>query len=444
MKLHRSGLAAALFVSLVFPVLPGEKASASEERRSLVVRAVELNRPAVVNLTCERLSRAALPDDLIAPSQRSNGMGTGIIIDPRGYILTNQHVIDETASIKVRLSDGTTHLARVVARDRDTDLALIKIDAGRLLPVIRIGTSSDLMVGETVIAVGNAFGYEHTVTKGIVSALGRDVSLNKEMSYKNLIQTDASINPGNSGGPLLNIDGELVGVNVAIRAGAQGIGFAIPVDQVIVVATELLTHARRGDVTLGLACGNAIDHTRGTLSPVRYLRVERVEAGGPAEKAGLKPGDVLVKVGDVPQASTLDLERALLDARPGDALSLTVRRDGKNEELRITLASRDNGSVAELVWNQLGLRLASTSSEAVTRTHPTLRGGLLITAVMSGSPAGKAGLQPGDILVGLHQWETLSVDNVGYVLKHADLASFQPLKFYILRAGTLHKGTLGE
>src|SRR5262249_55403109 len=157
---------------------------------------------------------------LALTQNRVNGMGTGILIDPRGYIVTNQHVVDEVNLLRVRLADGTTASAKVLARDPESDLALLKIDVGRPLPTIPLGTATDLMVAETVIAIGNAYGYEHTVTVGVVSAVGRDVTLNKEMSYKQLIQTDAAINPGNSGGPLLNVHGELVGVNVAIRAGA--------------------------------------------------------------------------------------------------------------------------------------------------------------------------------------------------------------------------------
>ena len=190
-------------------------------------------RGAVVNIHSERTVQVPVGDELFAhaPLQnRVNGMGTGIIIDPRGYIITNQHVVDDVSVIRVHLTDGSSHTARVLVRDHESDLALLKIDVSRPLPTMPLGTSSDVMVGETVIAIGNAYGYEHTVTVGIVSAIKRDVTLNKEVSYKALIQTDASINPGNSGGPLLNINGELIGVNVAIRAGAQGIGFAIPVD----------------------------------------------------------------------------------------------------------------------------------------------------------------------------------------------------------------------
>ena len=160
-------------------------------------------------------------------------MGTGTIVDERGYILTNYHVVSDVRRIEVTLDDGRGCTAELVAYDAAADLAVIKIPAPKPLPVIRIGTSSDLMEGESVIALGNAFGYEQTVTRGIISALGRDVQVSDTQAYDDLIQTDASINPGNSGGPLLNIDGEMIGVNVAVRAGAQGIGFAIPIDNAL-------------------------------------------------------------------------------------------------------------------------------------------------------------------------------------------------------------------
>jgi len=224
MKLHRSVLAAAVVSAALGFVAPAVRAAPPNPRRTAVVDVVERARGAVVNIHSERTVRGPATEELFAhtPSQnRVNGMGTGIIVDPRGYIVTNYHVVEDVSVIRVRLSDGTTHSARVLTRDQETDLALLKVDLGRPLPTMPLGTSSDLMVGETVIAIGNAYGYEHTVTVGVVSAVKRDVTLNKEISYKQLIQTDASINPGNSGGPLLNINGELVGVNVAIRAGAH-------------------------------------------------------------------------------------------------------------------------------------------------------------------------------------------------------------------------------
>src|SRR5262249_25360246 len=228
---------------------------------------------------------------------------------------------------------GTTLSARVVARDVESDLALLKISPPRPLPVMPLGTARDLQVGETVVAVGNAYGYDHTVTVGVISALGRDVSLNKEVRYRSLIQTDASINPGNSGGPLLNLSGELVGVNVAIRAGAQGIGFAIPVDSMIVAAGGMLAqvraHGNVGAPRLGVK-----DELSGVSAP-RKVVVER--ADGPAARAGLRRGDVVLKVGDVAVASGLDVERGFLEREPGARIDVVVRRDGKDQALGLTL-----------------------------------------------------------------------------------------------------------
>jgi serine protease Do len=405
------------------------------------VEAVERARPAVVNIQCER-GAAALPHpgrpEALPAQQRSNGMGTGIIIDPRGYIVTNHHVIEEVSLVRVRLHDGTPYIARVLDRDRDHDLALLKIDPARPLPIITIGTSSDLMVGETVIAIGNAYGYEHTVTVGIISALHRDVSLNKEVSYKSLIQTDASINPGNSGGPLLNVDGELIGVNVAIRAGAQGIGFAIPCDQMVQVVTEMLARRRQAEVWPGLVYRNRVDPRQ---SPPWSFEVDRVEASGPADKAGIRSGDVIVRLGDVAIANSLDFERALLHVRPGESVPVRVRRGDGEVNLELVLqASPAPLAGNELAWKRLGIRLAPAAAEAISRSNGTLRGGLLVTEVQPNGPGAKAGIQRGDILVGLHQWETLNFDNVHYVLRHPELASFYPLKVFLLRQGQIYKG----
>ena len=193
-------------------------ATASDQRMTPIVKAVQNAKPAVVSIRGEKTVLPG-PQSGDAP-RRVNGMGTGVVIDPRGYILTNFHVVDGVREIQVTTSEGKKYVASTVAHDAETDLALIKIIPGEKMNVIALGTSSDLMQGETVIAVGNAFGYDDTVTRGIVSALHRAVQINDAQFYDDLIQTDASINPGNSGGPLLNIDGEMIGVNVAVRAGA--------------------------------------------------------------------------------------------------------------------------------------------------------------------------------------------------------------------------------
>ena len=231
-------------------------AVASELRDSPIVKAVQRVAARSSTFAARRPSRrpphaagqTATPD----AGRRVNGMGTGVLIDSRGYIITNYHVVDGVREIFVTLADGKRQVAKLVARDMETDLAVIKINVPDPLPVTPIGTSSDLMPGETVIAVGNAYGYEHTVTRGIVSALHRAVQVSDAQFYDDLIQTDASINPGNSGGPLLNIDGDVIGINVAVRAGAQGIGFAIPIDKVVSVAAGLLATCNANKTWIGM------------------------------------------------------------------------------------------------------------------------------------------------------------------------------------------------
>jgi serine protease Do len=446
---------------------------AGEPRRSAVVEAVERARAAVVNIHSERTVLGPASEELfsLSPSQnRINGMGTGVLLDPRGYIVTNHHVVEDVHVLRVRLGDGSTYSARVLARDADADLALLKIDAGRPLPVMPLGTGKDLMVGETVVAIGNAYGYEHTVTVGVVSALHRDVVLNKEISYKNLIQTDASINPGNSGGPLLNINGDMVGVNVAIRAGAQGISFAIPVDSMISAVADMMSIRKRQGLWHGLVCADRVESPSVSLSPGllvsapdtqtrkqgvketggaephRFLIVDRIETGSPAARAGLQPEDVIVKAADVRVTSSLDLERALLDHLAGDHIPLVVRRKGAEQQLELVLQSVEQTAppTAEIVWTKLGLRLGAVSTEIVTRTNPQLHGGLIVVDVRAGSMAAKAGMQRGDILVGLHTWETLTIENVSFVLNHPDLPNLNPLAFYIIRGGQLRKGWLQQ
>jgi serine protease Do len=463
MSLHRTLFTAAV-LSMAVALFPRTSLAAghANPRRTPVVDVVERVKSAVVNIQSERMARVPATEDLFgtAPSQQSrvNGMGTGILVDPRGYIVTNHHVVEDVSLIRVRLCDGSQHGARVVARDAESDLALLKIDAGRPLPVMPLGTASDLMVGETVIAIGNAYGYDHTVTVGVVSAVKRDVTLNKDISYKSLIQTDASINPGNSGGPLLNINGDLIGVNVAIRAGAQGIGFAIPVDSMMRVVADLLSIRKRNGTWHGLVCRDIVEPAAGSRIQVsslegdgsgsdaaglkRELVVERIDDAGPAAKAGVQRGDVVLQVADAKVACALELERALLDRAAGDKVPVLVRRDGKEQRLELVLQSveRSQSPVAELIWRKLGVRLLPVSAEVVARSNNQLHGGLAIVEIRAEGAAARAGLQRGDVLVGLHQWETLTVENVAYVLQHPELATFTPLRFFIVRARTVHRG----
>jgi serine protease Do len=416
------------------------------------VEVVERVKASVVNIHSERtvtdgrdLEKRL---DLSRTQHRVNGMGTGIVIDPRGYLITNHHVVDDVQSLRVRLHDGTTLPAKVFARDPEQDLAVLKIDPPKPLPVIPLGTSSDLMLAEPVIAIGNAFGYEHTVTTGIVSALKRDVTLNKEVSYKSLIQTSAGINPGNSGGPLLNVHGELIGVNVAIRAGAQNIAFALPIDNVLKVAADLISARRRTGLTHGLVLRDAVDVSENPIK--RWAVVDRVEPSSPAEAAGFKTGDVVERVGDVPVRTALDVERAFLEQGVGARLEVAARRT--KEEVKAAIALKATGRVVpgvavaasggDVIWKRLGVKLDPVAAAAVSHVNKDLRGGLSITEVNPESPAARAGFQRGDVLIGLHQWETITSDNVSFVLSHPDLASFFPLKYFLIHNGELKRGFL--
>ncbi len=411
-------------------------------RRDELVQVVERVKAAVVDIHSERMSGS---DDPFRTSplerQRVNGMGTGIVLDPRGYIVTNYHVVDDVQSLRVRLVDGTTCPAKVLASDKDSDLAVIKIDPPHPLQTVTLGTATDLMLAEEVVAIGNAYGYEHTTTTGRVSALGRNVVLNKEFSYKSLIQTQTPINPGNSGGPLFNKLGEVVGVNVAIRAGAQNIAFAIPVDAMILRAADMLSVRKRQNLRHGLTLTDKVSRG-GENAPVkRWTVVQAVEADSVAAAAGLKPGDVLTQVGAVAVATSIDVERGLLDTA-GKSVAFKVARDGADAtEVAITLS---NGPAvpADVVHRRLGGRLYPVPAASVQVADRQLRGGLMVQDVTAGSPLAKAGLQRGDVLIGLHQWEAISLDNVTYVLGHKDLPTFNPLKAYYLRAGRVLEATL--
>lgn len=428
------GLCATVIVSLA-----AVANAASAARKTATVLAVQRALNSVANIHSEKTAKAKGELFSAQPGRKVNGMGTGIVIDERGYIITNHHVVDKVDSLRVTMHDGSSYDAQVVSYDRAHDLALIKVNPTRPLQVMPFGTSSDLMLGETVIAVGNAFGYENTVTIGIVSSLSRDVEVNEKQSYKNLIQTDASINPGNSGGPLVNLDGEAVGINVAIRAGAQRIGFAIPIDDARRVIAGLLSIEQLNQTTHGLSTTDI------KTERVRKLRVKSARPGSPAEKSGLETGDVVVKAGTVDVVDGADFERAMLGRKAGDEIEIVVRRDGKNQTLNLKLSAlagattktvvRANNpdSPSERAWRLFGIKLQKLHQREVGLVSPRYRGGMRVVSVRPNSSAAQNGISVGDILVGLHIWETVNFDNLTYVMDHPQLKVFSPLKFYILR-----------
>ncbi len=402
-------------------------AAGSELRRTATVRAVEHARPSIVNIHGQKT--VAPSDDGArrgdAP-QHVNGMGTGIVIDERGYIITNHHVVEGVKKIQVTLAGGQSHTANLVSHDPRTDLAIIKITAKEPLACLTVGTSSDLMTGEPVIAVGNAFGYEHTVTRGIVSALHRTVQVSDAQQYRDLIQTSAPINPGNSGGPLLNIDGEMIGINVAVRAGAQGIGFAIPIDIAMSIAANLMSVERIESTYHG------VHSPRQGEVPGEFV-VGEIDDESPAAKGGLRAGDVVTKVGSLPVSRALDFERGLLEYKPGDEVAVAVERNHQSVTLNLVLTSKRRAGPSDQAWDLLGLKLEPVPSARFRQMQSRYQGGLNVQSVRPDSPAARQGIRRGDILVGMHIWETVSLENVAYVLNRADFVELEPLKFYILR-----------
>jgi serine protease Do len=423
--------AAAALVALCAPVRAG-----SDARRTAVVEAVEKVQHCVVSITSEKLASSSSRWPFSPAENRLplvNGMGSGVLVDGRGYVMTNHHVVDKVQGIVVALFDGTKYPAQVIQSDPVMDLALLKIDADHTLAAVKVGTSSDLMVGETVITIGNAFGYENTVSVGIISALHRDVTLSDEQVYRNLIQTDACINPGNSGGPLINVNGELIGINVAVRAGAQGIGFALPIDEVKRVATDMLSTRRQASSWHGLVSSEL---RRGSK---RGAVVSEVQQGSPAEAAGFKAGDELVKIGDLAIGSPLDVERGMLDVQPGHPATVTIRR-GKTERaipLDVKSVAGPLSTPDDMVWRLLGLKTQQVSTDYVSSVSPKLRGGLYIQDVSPGSPAALASIQKGDILVGMnvgtHHWETIRPDNILYVLRQPETTQTRTAILYLVR-----------
>ena len=331
---------------------------------------------------------------------KQNNLGTGFIISEEGYILTNNHVVTGADEIKVKLSDGREYRGEVKGRDEKYDLALIKIDAKGNLPVAPLGDSDKLEVGEWVMAIGNPFGLAQTVTAGIVSAQGRVIGSGP---YDDYIQTDASINPGNSGGPLFNIKGEVIGINTAILAGGQGIGFAIPVNMAKSIITQLKETGKvtRGwlgvsvqPVTADLAKSFGLDSERGAL-------VAEVMKGSPAEKSGLKEGDIILEFDGHVIKEMNELPRVVATTPVGKKVTVLVQRDGRHESVPVTVEQLKDGEGVEdqvLPSDRLGMKVAELTPERAQQLHVQADRGIVVTEVQPDGLADRAGIQEGDLL----------------------------------------------
>jgi serine protease Do len=306
------------------------------QERAGIPAVVAKARPAVVNIATRQMTYDALLRAV--PAQ---GLGSGAIFDARGYILTNNHVVQGAQQIRVTLPDGRTFPGKLIGADPITDLAVVKIEA-RDLPVAQLGDSSKLEIGETVIAIGNPLGLEGgpTVTVGVVSALARSIEDPGGPTLHDLIQTDAAINPGNSGGPLIRLTGEVIGVNTAIIQGAQGIGFAISINSAKPIVQELLAHGRIVRPVIGIVPVSVTPQIAAAYElPVdRGVLVARLDPRGPAAKAGMRQGDIIVSVRGQPVKSLGDLRNAVGKHKIGDVVDMAVRREKTSVTLKVTLA----------------------------------------------------------------------------------------------------------
>jgi serine protease Do len=425
---------AAVVASPLMPLVPTRATQASELRRDSVVRAVAEAKTSIVNIHGRKTVRGEAHD-----AKQVNGMGTGIIIDPRGYIVTNYHVVEGVSQIQVSLHDERDVVAKLIAHDPKTDLAVIKVDLKEELRPIKFGTSCDLMEAEGVIAIGNAYGYPHTTTTGRISALNRTVQVSDDQKYYNLIQTDAAINPGNSGGPLINIDGETIGINVAVRVGAQGIGFAIPIDDALEVTARLMNVEKLEQSSHGIVGKTMITPERRTFS------VTSVKKDSPAEKAGLQAGDIVSTVNGRKIERALDIELAFLGQRAGEELAISAVRKDSPVTCNLTMvavARPGRPGLNERVWGTLGIKLSPMNEVDFKQLNSRYQGGLRVLDVRKSSPAWQQGIRTGDVLVGMHIWETTSLENIAYILEREEVTKNEPVIFYIIRGTETLQGQI--
>jgi serine protease Do len=393
----------ALALLALFAAAPARAVSSA--RRTPIVQAVERSKGAVVNINAQEVIKARVPQDPFdiffgggrLRDQVRTSLGSGFVFDPAGYVLTNYHVVERGTRIQVSFDDGSDYTAKVVGTDPGGDLAVLKIQAEKRFPAVALGSSSDLMLGETVIAIGNPFGLNQSVSVGVVSALHRTVRA-EERSYYDFVQTDASINPGNSGGPLIDADGEVIGVCSAIYANAQGIGFAIPIERALRVARELVKSGELAASFWGFDAG-AAEGKPGA-------RVDSVEDGSPAAKAGLRRGDLVVSVDRSPVRDPDELRFLLHDVPLGAHVTLGVRRGSEKLDLSLTPAPLTPERAMATFQSATGLRLAEMSpAQARQAGIDAPRGLVAVDQVQRGSSAQRGGLRRGDIVVAVNSAE---------------------------------------
>lgn len=423
----------AVNIFLLFSLLPATiNAQETFPRRNAIVAAVEKVGSSVANLSTERLLVERRIDPFFgyrneyldqyfndffghhAEKRVEQPLGSGVIIDEDGYIVTNEHVINRATVIKVTLADGSKFDAKIISSDPQEDLAILKIESPGPLDCVRMGTSSDLMIGETVIALGNPFGLENSVTTGVLSAKNRKISFRGEdgiSESKGLIQTDALINPGNSGGPLVNINGELIGINTAIVNQAQGIGFAIPVDEVKKTLSDLFSFREIKRIWLGIEVEESGDRKNGVL-------VTKVEKESPADNAGIKERDLILEMDSSLINEVFDFKKNMIKKDVDHDVVFKIIRNESVKNIKVKLREAPLPSVEQLAKEKFGLdiqELIPTISERLGLGW--LKGGVLISGVEADSPAEMAGIEAGFVLISIAQYRIYNLDELGVLLK---------------------------
>ncbi len=400
--------------------MPQEKSLAHQnDRESPIVKAVRKVSPAVVNISSSyEVRKRANPfsgfgfdpffdnffrdffDPRFERRQESTSLGSGVIIDgKRGFILTNAHVIERAGTIKIVLQDEREFEAQIIGADPDSDLAVLKIDSQNDLPSIDMGGSDDLMIGETVIAIGNPFGFSHTVTTGVISAANRSIRT-EDRVFHDFIQIDASINPGNSGGPLLNINGELIGINTAIYAKAQGIGFAIPISKAKKIISDLIQFGEVIQAWIGITVQNLNTKLAQYLnySGEKGVMVKAVESKSPAHKAGLKEGDIIVSIGNKKVDSVRDYWSVKKTYAAGDTLKAKIWRNGNIKTVTVKTEVFPDEQAEELAFQLLGIEVENLTAKNRWYYKTPARRGVVIAEVDQRSHLANIGARPGDVI----------------------------------------------
>ena len=413
-----------VFISVIFPFKQIKAQEVDFPRENAVVKAVRKISPAVVNISSEyEVSRRAFPfadkesghlfdfffRDFFDPGFerkiKRTSLGSGVIIDgEKGYILTNAHVIESAGTITVLMKDGREFQAHVKGSDPDSDLALLQIESDKILPSVQLGDSEDLMIGETVIAIGNPFGFSHTVTTGVISAVNRNIR-NDKMVFRNFVQTDASINPGNSGGPLLNINGKLIAINTAIYAKAQGIGFAIPINTAKRIVADLIEYGEVFPVWTGVVVQELDPHL------IRYMNlpdspgviVREIEKGSPAEKAGIHTEDFIESIDGSSVDGLASYQAILREHSPGDKISLQIWRKGRRLNVSLLVQKYPIDLAVKLAERLLGIRVENLNMGNKMKYKTMTKDGVVITHVAGRSHLAQIGARPGDIILKLDE-----------------------------------------